>query len=93
MEEGAVSHLSFEKSKDPVRNYNNLAMDAGGDFRYLQVSREGSIKVTKVGLFRVQQELTPQEITTRIQQSGFTNYSSSINEGRGGDHLYLLWAY
>jgi hypothetical protein len=89
----AISDLSFKKSSTPVRNYNNLAMDTGGDFRYIQASRDGSRMATKVGLFRAQQKLSPEEIKSRIQQSGFTHYSSDINEGRGGNYLYLLWAY
>jgi len=95
VKEEAISDLSFKKSSTPVRNYNNLAMDSntGGDFRYIQASRDGSGMVTKVGLFRVKQKLSPEEIKSRIQQSGFTHYSSDINEGRGGTYLYLLWAY
>jgi len=93
VEEEAISDLSFKKSSTPVRNYNNLAMDTGGDFRYIEASRHGSRMATKVGLFRAQQKLSPEEIKSRIQQSGFTHYSSDINEGRGGNYLYLLWAY
>ncbi|KAI2465789.1 hypothetical protein F4781DRAFT_435043 [Annulohypoxylon bovei var. microspora] len=89
----AISDLSFEKSSTPIRNYNDLAMGAGGDFRYVQASRDGSGIVTKIGLFRVKQELSPEEIKSRIEQGGFTQYSKDINEGRGGDYLYLLWAY
>ncbi|KAI1417058.1 hypothetical protein F5Y13DRAFT_185890 [Hypoxylon sp. FL1857] len=91
--EEAISDLSFEKSSSPVRNYNNLAMGAGGDFRYIQASRNGIDALTKAGLFRVQEHLSPEEIQSRIEQSGFTHYSGDINEGRGGDYLYLLWAY
>ncbi|KAI1182489.1 hypothetical protein F5B17DRAFT_185212 [Nemania serpens] len=89
----AMSNLSFKKSSTPVRNYNDLAMGAGGNFRYIQASRGGSEGITKVGLFRVKQQLPPDEIQSRIEQSGFTHYSSDMNEGRSGDYLYLLWAY
>ncbi|KAI0972084.1 hypothetical protein F4678DRAFT_431109 [Xylaria arbuscula] len=91
--EEAVSDLSFERSSTPVRNYNNLAMGAGGDFRYIQSSRGGSEVITKIGLFRARQNLSPEEIQSRIEQSGFTHYSKDINQGRGGDYLYLIWAY
>lgn len=93
MKEEALSDLSFTKASTPIRNYNDLAMGAGGDFRYIQVSREGSKRVTKVGLFRVQKQLSPEEIKSRIQQSGFTHYSSNMNEGRKGGYLYVIWAY
>ncbi|KAI3322311.1 hypothetical protein HD806DRAFT_523188 [Xylariaceae sp. AK1471] len=86
-------HPEWTSSSTPVRNYNDLAMGAEGDFRYIQASRGGSEGITKVGLFRVKQELLPEEIQSRIKQSGFTHYSSDMNEGRGGDYLYLLWAY
>ncbi|KAI0401279.1 hypothetical protein F4802DRAFT_601266 [Xylaria palmicola] len=91
--EEAISGLSFAKSGTAVRNYNDLAMGAEGDFRYIQASRDGSEVITKVGLFRVGQELSPEEILSRIEQSGFTHYSTDMNEGRKGDYLYLLWAY
>ncbi|KAI0437003.1 hypothetical protein F4803DRAFT_540406 [Xylaria telfairii] len=91
--EEAISDLLFERSRTPVRNYNDLAMGAGGDFRYIRSSRDGNGIITKVGLFRIKQKLSPEEIKSRINQSGFTHYSSDINEGRGGDYLYLLWAY
>ena len=91
--EEAITELSVQRSTAPVRNYNNIAMDAKGGFRYVQGSRGGQEGITKVGLFRVGKELSPEEIRERIGQSGFSHYSEDINKGRQGDYLYLIWAY
>ncbi|KAI0384023.1 hypothetical protein F5Y04DRAFT_278021 [Hypomontagnella monticulosa] len=93
VKEEAVSNLSFEKSSSAVKNYNDLAMGAGGDFRYILTSKGGNQAVTKVGLFRVQEQLSSDEIKSWIGQSGYTDYTKDINGGRGGDYLYLIWAY
>lgn len=85
--------MCISKSHTPVRNYNNLAMGSRGDFRFIELFREGDERITKVGMLRLQRRLTHEEIESRIQQSGFTQYSDNINEGRGGDYLYLLWAH
>ncbi|KAE8352221.1 hypothetical protein BDV28DRAFT_135549 [Aspergillus coremiiformis] len=89
----AISDLSFERSSTAVRNYNDIAMGAGGDFRYIKASYGGSSKVTKAGLLRTDENLSEGAIVTRIQQSGFTHHSGDINGGRGKSYLYLVWAY
>lgn len=91
--EEAITELSVERSSTPVRNYNDLAMGAKGDYRYIRGSHDGLDGVTKVGLFRFDKELSPEEIRERIGQSGFSHYSEDINKGRGGEYLYLIWAY
>ncbi|KAI1255445.1 hypothetical protein MGN70_003511 [Eutypa lata] len=91
--EEAITELSVERSTAAVRNYNDLAMGTGGDFRYIRGSHDGEDGITKVGLFRLDKELSPEEIKERIGQSGFSHYSEDINKGRGGEYLYLIWAY
>lgn len=91
--EEAVSDLEFIMSDTPIRNYNDLAMDAGGAFRYIKATQDGSKPISNAGLFRSKEKLSLEAIKSRIEQAGFTNYSTDINKGRGGDYLYLLWAY
>ncbi|KAI5920663.1 hypothetical protein F4810DRAFT_407757 [Camillea tinctor] len=91
--EEAIADLSVTRSDAPIKNYNDLAMGAGGQFWYIQPSRGGSRFITKVSLFQAKQELSPEKIMSRIERSGFTHHSGDINEGRGGDYLYLIWAY
>jgi hypothetical protein len=87
----AITHLSFEMPNSEIRNYNNLALGKD-DYRYITAERNGETPVTKVGLFRTKDRLTAEQIKTRIGQSGYTDYTSDINQGRKGDYLYLVWA-
>ena len=64
--EEAITDLAVERSSAPVRNYNDLAMGAGGEFRYVRGSNDGQEGITKVGLFRFDKELSPEEIRERI---------------------------
>ncbi|GIJ84627.1 hypothetical protein Asppvi_003476 [Aspergillus pseudoviridinutans] len=89
--EGAITHLSFEKPKSEIRNYNNLALQRKDEYRYITAEPKGERPITRVGLFRTEHELTPEQIKTRIGQSGYTNYTADINQGRGASYLYLVW--
>lgn len=93
VKEEAISDLEFEKSSTAVKNYNDIAMDSGGDYRYIKASRDGSKPITNTALLRSNKHLSSEEIKSKIEQSRFTNYSEDINQDRKGDYLYLLWAY
>ncbi|KAF3901832.1 hypothetical protein AA313_de0207899 [Arthrobotrys entomopaga] len=78
------------KQFDIVRTGDNtgesdLAKGAGGDYRYLRACYDhAEYAVTDVALWRCsdKQYNAPQ---------GWHGKSGDINEGRGGDYLYLVW--
>ncbi|KAI9327976.1 hypothetical protein BDR26DRAFT_874636, partial [Obelidium mucronatum] len=84
----------------PTSSEQDLAKGAGGDYRYLRAVKqrtgEGEVqgkgaaaarKVKDVWLWRTKDEndLPPSAM-------GFDR-TTDINEGRGGDYLYLCWTY
>ncbi|KAH8423406.1 uncharacterized protein LDX57_001165 [Aspergillus melleus] len=93
--ERAISHLSFTKSDTEIRNYNDITVrvSAKDSYRYIITEREGETKIVNVALLRTPENLSSDQILTRIKQSGFHHFSTDLNQGRGGDYLYVLWAY
>lgn len=79
-------------SKTRLVGYNDLAKDAGGDFRYLipQVEVHLEDKIQKLALYRKSNNEGPVKMSD-IKDRGYTNYSTDINAGRGGDYLHLIW--
>ena len=88
----AASGLNFRKSNSEIRNHNDFALGTGGDNRYIIPDYSGSSKITKVGLFRTSDNLSDDNIKSRIAKSGFTHYTEDVNQGRNGNYLYVLWA-
>ena len=83
---GALTGFIFVRQDNPVPGLGDLAEGAGGQFRYIIVQRElqNPAKVTKVALWRRSQG-------TSGVPAGYRAKTSDINEGRGGDYLYLVW--
>ncbi|PLB45808.1 hypothetical protein P170DRAFT_512430 [Aspergillus steynii IBT 23096] len=92
--QNAISNLSFTKSNSELRNYNDITVrvSAKDAYRYIVPERGGESKITKVALFRTSENLSSDQILARIKERGFYHFSSDLNQGRGGDYLYLLWA-
>ncbi|KAE8144795.1 hypothetical protein BDV25DRAFT_145266 [Aspergillus avenaceus] len=89
----AITSLSILISDSEHRNYNDMALNLPKGHRYVIPERDGDKPITKVGLYRTPDEHTSEEIEARIRESGYTNYTTDINKNRGGDYLYLVWAY
>jgi hypothetical protein len=67
-------------------NHLDLSRGVGKNRRYIvpTVSPSSKNKITKVGLLRSQSPIVrPPE--------GYSQISRNINQGRGGDYLYLVW--
>ncbi|KAJ3559521.1 hypothetical protein NM688_g294 [Phlebia brevispora] len=64
----------------------DLAQGAGGAYRYLTPvhDRSASSKIIDLGLLRSQSAVSS-------PPAPYTGMTSNINEGRGGDYLYLIW--
>ncbi|KAK0452878.1 uncharacterized protein EV420DRAFT_1749699 [Desarmillaria tabescens] len=69
--------------------HDDLAKDAGGDYRYLVPVKDerNSKKIYQLALFRSSKYSTREH----IRSLGYDDMTSDINENRGGDYLYLIW--
>ena len=73
----------------PDESKADLARGAGGLYRYLQLERSSTEKRTYLKILRSKDESD----LNKKMRFGFDGHSSDINEGRGGDYLYILWEY
>jgi hypothetical protein len=79
-----IKHFDIIRTGDSTGE-SDLAKGAGGDYRYVRPCYDqASYAVTDVALWRTgdQQWNAP---------DGWHGKSADINEGRGGDYLYLVW--
>jgi hypothetical protein len=77
-------HVLVQDKKD--ERYVDIGQGTGGSYRYvIPLHEPNKPKCTDVKLFR-----TSDKALTPVAQ-GFTGFSRDINEGRGGDYLYLAW--
>ncbi|RDW65891.1 uncharacterized protein DSM5745_09630 [Aspergillus mulundensis] len=85
----AASSIRIIIQGDADSAYYDLAKGAGGDYRYLRLERDGGAKISEVKLLRRGDGVD----FAAVQALGFQGVSGDINEGRGGDFLYLVWKY
>ncbi|KAL4985164.1 hypothetical protein BDW68DRAFT_165635 [Aspergillus falconensis] len=85
----AVSNIRVIVQGNPDSGYVDLAKGAGGDYRYLRLERDGGNKIMEVRLLRRNDEAD----FAAVRALGFDGLSGDINEGRGGDYLYVVWKY
>lgn len=80
----AITGVRAWKQKDADGKNLDLAKGTGGDFRYVEVTRDAS-QAPVTGLF----------LLRSAKAAGvprhFAGMTVDINEGRGGDFLYLVW--
>jgi hypothetical protein len=86
----ALTSVKAVKSDNNDPNYSDVASGAGGKYRYLipEVDKSKSKKIGKMTLWRFWNGYRP--ATERITSDDWT---ADINDGRGGDYLYLGWNY
>ncbi|GIJ84625.1 hypothetical protein Asppvi_003474 [Aspergillus pseudoviridinutans] len=82
-----VSGIDIIIQADKDDRYDDLAKGAGGDYRYLNLRKDGSKKIVNVALLRRKESVSFET----VHQLGYDGYSTDINKGRGGDYLYLVW--
>ncbi|KAF3904308.1 hypothetical protein ABW20_dc0103210 [Dactylellina cionopaga] len=79
-----IKHFDIVRQSDSSGE-SDLAKGAGGDYRYIRPCYDiADYAVTDVALWRCddKQWNAPE---------GWHEKSADINEGRGGDYLYLIW--
>ncbi|KAI0972087.1 hypothetical protein F4678DRAFT_431114 [Xylaria arbuscula] len=71
---------------------DDLAKGAGGDYRYLipRVDVHLENKIKRLALYRKPNSQGPVH-SSDIEGRGYTDFSTDINAGRGGDYLHLIW--
>ncbi|KAJ3557903.1 hypothetical protein NM688_g1217 [Phlebia brevispora] len=76
--------VAIQNTEDSQQS--NLAKGAGGSYRYLLPLRDATNdrKITNIRLLRSSSALT-------TPPDGYTGMTSDLNEGRGGDFLYVIW--
>ena len=69
----------------------DMAKGAGGAYRYLkqQDGRDAPVRITDVALFRSKK----QQFLSVDPSNGWHESTFDINEGRGGDFLYVVWKF
>ncbi|KAF7173580.1 hypothetical protein CNMCM5623_005787 [Aspergillus felis] len=82
-----VSGIDIIIQGDKDDRYDDLAKGAGGDYRYLNLRKDGSKKIVNIALLRRKESVSFET----VHQLGYDGYSTDINKGRGGDYLYLVW--
>lgn len=77
----------------PNALYVDLAKGAGGVYRYLVPVRHARQKRKIVGaiLYHTTDGLNAPKLSALVKSLGYNGSTTNINEGKGGDCLYLLW--
>ena len=83
--------IAIQKSADPA--FNDLAKGAGGEWRYVRAVRDTREprKVVEAQLVRSSTRLVPGDVAALMGSQSWEGARRDINEGRGGDYLYLVW--
>ena len=81
----ALTNIQFIRQGAAAQGYSDLAIGAGGDYRYILETRAANAQL-RVG--SVMKLLRSKNAVTVVR--GW-NKTADINEGRGGDYLYLLY--
>merc|ERR1711933_317227 len=66
----------------------DIAKEAGGDYRYIITKKETGeqkVDVTSLKLWRTGSS------DSKPSKYGYTDWTTDINNGRGGDYLYVCW--
>ncbi|KAJ3278975.1 hypothetical protein HDU79_001035 [Rhizoclosmatium sp. JEL0117] len=79
----ACSGIRFWKSKNGQSGYTDMAKGTGGEYRYIEVTRSPGPKIVEVRLWRTSRGSKPSVLGYK--------YCDNLNEGRGGDDLYVCW--
>merc|ERR1719197_407250 len=87
--ENAISSIGFARFREAQHQRDDfrgdLAKGAGGDYRYIQVIRNGKTAITDIKLWRTAKS------SSLPNDEGYESYCSDINGARKGDYLYLCW--
>ncbi|KAK7032628.1 hypothetical protein VNI00_012892 [Paramarasmius palmivorus] len=84
----SVAATSFKIVIQSERDYDrdDIAWGAGGDYRYV-IPMQDPHNPDKV----IEAKLLRSGASTQYPPSGWDGITSNINEGRGGDYLYIIW--
>ncbi|KAJ3547348.1 hypothetical protein NM688_g5410 [Phlebia brevispora] len=82
----ACTSFKVDIQGSPMPGYKDLAKGAGGDYRYLIPVKDSaaSWKIMDLALLR-------SSTAVSSPPSPYSGMTSDINQGRGGDFLYLVW--
>ncbi|KAL4935950.1 hypothetical protein BDV06DRAFT_217035 [Aspergillus oleicola] len=83
----AISDIRIVITDNEKPGQLDLARGAGGLFRYLETTTNGGSKVAELRLLRRKEPATRET----FHGLGYTGWTNDINDGRGGDFLYLVW--
>lgn len=84
----AAQSIKFWQQNNGDGRYSDLAKGAGGTYRYIAGQNglgSGVPYITNVALIR-----SPSYALNK-PPSGWKSITSNINDGRGGDFLYVIW--
>lgn len=88
--DSAASSIEFVKTGSKNASLSDLAEGAGGDYRYITLTR-GNDVITEIGLLRASDSEGEQEMTEAETQAGW-RMTPDLNKGRNGsDYLYFKY--
>ncbi|KAI1346400.1 hypothetical protein F5Y01DRAFT_319767 [Xylaria sp. FL0043] len=88
----AVTYFEVVITGSSQAGMSDLAKGAGGKYRYLVPQADVHIekKLKRLALYRKSNSEGPVH-ESDIKDRGYTDFSTDINAGRGGDYLHLIW--
>ncbi|KAI3322313.1 hypothetical protein HD806DRAFT_536151 [Xylariaceae sp. AK1471] len=88
----AVTYFDVLITGSSQASKSDLAKGASGKYRYLVPQADVHIekKLKRLALYRKSNSEGPVH-GSDIKDRGYTDFSTDINAGRGGDYLYLIW--
>ncbi|KAI0404132.1 hypothetical protein F4802DRAFT_607591 [Xylaria palmicola] len=88
----AATYFEVRITGSAQAGLDDLAKGAGGDYRYLIAQQDAHVekKIRRLALYRKSNSEGP-VTSSDIAGRGYTDFSTDINAGRGGDYLHLIW--